>query len=312
MTKTPQDKQNAADLKQVRVMINPKSGLKSSFDALRVAMDKHWETPDREITYQFTQSLADSERKVQKAIAEGIDLLLVAGGDGTISSIGRLLVGTNVCLGTIPTGSGNGMARHFGVPLSPSGAASVLANGQVLDMDVGLLNERPFFITCSMAWDAAIVRSFEKMPIRGILPYVFAGVYEFFEYRAQPVTLVLDEQESFTVKDPLVCTVANLSQYGGGAIIAPTAQPDDGILELVIARRQDVPMLIANLGKLISGAIQDIPQVIHRRFRHLVAQRPQPAAIQVDGELIDCPAKLTITCRTGGIRMLVPAKNIKQ
>jgi diacylglycerol kinase (ATP) len=309
MTKTLQgDKRRATDLKQVRVIINPKSGLKSSFDALRIAMDRHWETPDREITYQFTQSLADSERKVLKAIDEGIDLLLVAGSDGTLSSVGRLLVGTDVCLGTIPTGSGNGMARHFGIPLSPDGAASALASGRVLDMDVGMLNDRPFFITCSMAWDAAIVRSFEKMPVRGILPYVFAGVYEFFEYRTQPVTLVLDDQEAFTVADPLVCTVANLSQYGGGAVIAPTAQPDDGILELVIARRKDVPMLIANLGRLISGTVQDIPQVIHRRFRSLVARRPKAAPVQVDGELIDCPAELTIACRAGGIRMLVPTK----
>jgi diacylglycerol kinase family enzyme len=216
-----------------------------------------------------------------------------------------------VCLGTIPAGSGNGLARHFGIPLSPVKAACKLVNGEVKRIDVGLVNERPFFITCSMAWDAAIVRSFDKMPMRGILPYIFAGAYELLEYRPSEVTMEFDDGgEPLVVSDPLVCTVANLSQYGGGAVIAPSAEADDGLLELVIARCQHVPLLIANIGKFLGGSIDDIPKVISRRFRSLVAHRPAAGIIQVDGELVDSPADVRISVNPRAINVLVPPPEV--
>jgi diacylglycerol kinase (ATP) len=296
----------AADLKRVRVLINPKSGLRTSFDSLRSALTTYWDGPDRDLAFQFISDVADSERKVRRAIDDGIDLLLVAGGDGTVSSIGRMLVGTSVCLGTIPTGSGNGLARHFGVPLAAPAAAQALAAGKVRPIDVGLINDRAFLITASLAWDAAIVESFDKIPMRGILPYVFAGVYQFFEHKPQALTVTLDQGEPFTIDDPLVFTIANLSQYGGGAMIAPKAEPDDGILELVIVRRKDLPMLVPNLGKLIGGDIGAVPQVVQRRFRSMVVTRRMPAPIQQDGELVDSPPELHIVCKHKAINMLVP------
>jgi len=230
----------------------------------------------------------------------------VAGGDGTISSMGRLLMGTPVCLGTIPVGSGNGLARHFGVPLQPAAAARSLIDGDVRAIDVGVVNERPFLITSSMAWDAAIVRSFDKMPVRGILPYIFAGAYEFFEYRPQPFHILLDSGEELDIEDPFVCTVANLSQYGGGAVIAPQAEPDDGMLELPVARKQHAPLLLANIGRLINGTMADVPNVIFRRFRSLRIERPQAAPIQVDGELIEAGKTVDVTVSEKSLKILVP------
>lgn len=298
---------NANDLSKIRVLVNPKSGVRWSFKAVQQAIDKTWGAPKRDITYQFTNDINDGVQKAQRAVQQGVDLLLVVGGDGTISNVGKVLVGTDVCLGTIPAGSGNGLARHFGIPLSPTRAVRALVDAQVKRIDVGLVNDRPFLITCSMAWDAAIVRSFDKMPVRGIVPYVFAGAYELLEYRPSEVELEFDEAEdSMVVSDPLVCTVANLSQYGGGAVIAPDAKPDDGLLELVIARCQHAPLLIANIGKFLNGSITDIPEVISKRFRSLIAHRPSAGIIQVDGELVDSPADVRISVVEKAINVLVP------
>lgn len=173
-------------------------------------------------------------------------------------------------------------------------------------IDVGTVNGSPFLVTCSMAWDAALVQSFEKSLIRGILPYVFAGVYEFLGYQPQPFTIVLDSGEVLEFPDPLVLTVANLTQYGGGVRIAPDAQPDDGQLELVVVRHQDVHALFANITKLLRGAINEIPAVVYRKFRSLKVQRKHPAPIQVDGELINASAELEITVVPQKLNILVP------
>lgn len=297
----------ATELKRIRVLVNRRSGLKWSFDAVQQAFDAAWERPGRDIVYQFLHGVEDGVEKARRAVEDGVDLVLVVGGDGTFSSIGRVLAGTDVCLGTIPTGSGNGWARHFNVPLDPAAAAASLARGVVRRVDVGRVNDRPFFITCSMAWDAALVKSFDRMPMRGILPYVFAGVYELFDYKPQPMTICLDGDETMTIEDALVFTVANLSQYGGGAVITPHAEPDDGLLELVIARRQDMPILIANIGKFLAGAVTDIPTVLSRRFRDMTVTRPKAAPIQVDGELLDSPGDVHFTVSPRAIRALVPA-----
>jgi len=179
---------------KVRVLINPNSGIGSSFTHTRDALLRHWDLLGTDLTFQFSKSKEDSKTKVQRAIDDGVGTLLVAGGDGMINTIGSLLLGSEIAMGIIPTGSGNGFARHFDIPLDIVKATIALANAKPLAIDVGFANDIPFFVTCSLAWDAALVSAFEKSPVRGILPYVFAGVYEFFEYQLQPFTLILDEK----------------------------------------------------------------------------------------------------------------------
>ncbi len=129
--------------------------------------------------------------------------------------VGRELIGTPVTLGIIPTGNGNGFARHFATPLSPPRAVAALALGETRAIGVGVVGEAPFLVTCSMAWEAAIADAFEKAPIRGILPYVFAGMQELFEYDPQDFKVTLDSHKTIELKKPLLFTIANLSQYGG-------------------------------------------------------------------------------------------------
>lgn len=293
-------------MRRVLVLVNPKSGVPRSFATLRRALDSHWEREGIELFYQFSQSKADGIAKAQRAVAEGVDVILAAGGDGTISTIGRVLVGTRVALGAIPLGSGNGFARHFGIPLSVERAVAALASGSVQPIDVGMVDGTPSLVTCSMAWDAAFVRSFEKSPVRGVLPYLFAGVQEFFEYRVQPMTVQLDDDPPITFEDPVVLTVANLTQYGGGALIAPQAKADDGFLELVVVSRRDLPWVLAQLYRLFDGSLTDVPGVVYRRFRSLTVEREHCEAIQIDGELVEAGRTIRVAVRPGSLNVLVP------
>ena len=147
-------------LRQVRVLINPRAGQGVSFDHLRAVMDRAWDRPGIDLTYQFSHSIADGKRKTRRAVAQGVDTILAVGGDGMVNSIGGELVGKPVAFGVVPVGSGNGFARHFGIPLNPEKAVTALFESERCAIDVGTANGSPFFVTCSMAWDATVASGF--------------------------------------------------------------------------------------------------------------------------------------------------------
>lgn len=289
--------------------MNPKSGVGQSLSSVVKSMEACWRDPGIDVTYQVSQSVEDGREKVRRAIEDGVESILVAGGDGMVNSIGAALIGTDVALGVIPAGSGNGFARHFGTPLNIHKAAQALCRAERQSIDVGVANDRPFFVTCGMAADAELVRRFNKSPVRGVLPYVFATAYEIMEYTPQPFRVVLDGKEELSFDDVLVFTVANLTQFGGGARIAPTACADDGFLEMVVVKRQDVSGLVAGISKLFGGTLDTLPGVVTRRFQRLDVFRHRHAAIQVDGELVEAPAVVTVKVLRKKLNVLVPSRD---
>ena len=295
-----------ATKQKVRILINPNSGLGTALDQIRQPLLKYWDLPETDLSIQFSKSKEDGQAKARRAVEDGVGRLLVMGGDGMINSIGTVLIGTDVALGVIPTGSGNGFARHFDIPLNIVKATKALAFAKTKRIDVGYANDHPFFVTCSLAWDAALVDAFEKSPVRGVLPYILAGVYQFFEYTPQPFTLLLDHAEELHIPDPLLCTIANLTQYGGGAKIAPGAKSDDGKLQLITIRRSDFPKVIPMIGKVFDGKIHQIRGIETQSFQTLTVRREKEGPMQLDGELLSAPADVQIRVQPRALNILVP------
>lgn len=293
-------------MEQLLVMVNPNAGFGASLGAIAEVVERNWSRHDTTVSYQISRSVDDGKRKTREAVARGVNTVLVAGGDGMINSIGSELIGTDVALGVLPAGSGNGFARHFGIPLTRDRAAKALVQAQRRKIDVGFANGRPFFVTCGMAADGMLVRTFEKMPMRGILPYVFAAAYEFFDYKPSPFRMFLDAGPEETVADPLVFTVANLTQYGGGARIAPQARENDGLLELVAISKADVPAALTEIGRLFNGTIDRVDGVLTRRFRRMQVVRNAPAPIQLDGELFETSAEISVEVHSAALTVLIP------
>jgi len=295
---------------RILVIINPNAGFGSSVGNLAEAVEKAWEKSSAIISYQISRDVADGQRKARQAVKDGVSAILVAGGDGMINTIGSQLIDTSVALGVLPAGSGNGFARHFEIPLNIEKAVAAMVAAVPHKIDVGFANGRPFFVTCSMAADGALVRTFEKMPVRGILPYVFAAAYEFIDYKPTPFITEIDGASPETFEDPLVFTVANLTQYGGGARIAPQACEDDGLLELVVIPKSNAAAALAGIGKLFDGTFNTLPGVVTRRFKHLKVRRKAPAPIQVDGELVEAPADVVIDVHKDALTVLIPPNTV--
>jgi len=291
-------------MKQVLVLVNQKSGTGGTYRYIS-AIEKVWDTPEHDVSFQFSLSAEDGVGKVRRAIERGTDTILVVGGDGMVNSIGCELVGTNVNLGVIPAGSGNGFARHFNIPLAPDAAAKALLNGHTQRIDVGKANDRLFFVTCSMAWDGALVESFEKFPFRGIVPYVLAGAQQLLEYKAQPFRAEIDGEE-ILFKHPLIFTVANLSQFGSDVLVAPDAKADNGNLELVAIEKNDMPLVMSQIHRFIEKTFHHHPLVTNRRFKTMVVHRESASPIQIDGELMKAETDVRIEVLPSALDVIVP------
>lgn len=294
--------------RKVRVFYNRRSGPGlSRFDRVEKAVSASWAGVADDIAWYFPSSRDSSRAMVAEALRDGADLILVCGGDGTVSSIGVELIGTGVPMGVLPLGSGNGLARHFGQSMDPAVSAEQLARGVVRDLDVGRVNGRPFLVSASFAWDAALVEAYEKLPLRGVASYVLAGAASLVEYVPQPVTLVIDGSERVEIPDPLLCTVGNLSGWGGGALIDSGADADDGRLELVAGRKRDAAHMLADLPEVFSGGSRNLPRVVYRKFSSLDILRAKEAPVQLDGEIADCGRDLGITVESRRMLVLAPA-----
>lgn len=293
-------------MRRVRVIINPRAGARSISLSLLQNIDDAFSETGADVTFQISHSPEDGREKTRLAVAEGADTVIAVGGDGMVNTVGSELVGTGVALGVVPAGSGNGFARHFGIPLRWSQAAAALARADRQEIDVGAANGRPFFVTCSLAWDAEIVKWFERSPVRGILPYVMSAAYGFFEYSPQPFEVEFEDGERAVYEDPIVFTAANLTQFGGGARIAPDANAHDGRLELVVILRRDTVAALAGLGRLFDGTLSKLSAVQTRSFRRMIVRRKRPAPAQVDGELLPPERVITIEVLDRKLTVLVP------
>ena len=294
------------NVRKLRILYNRRSGPgRSRFETVRRAVSRAWRgTADR--AWYFPADREESDAMVDAAVAEGADCLLVCGGDGTVSSVGRRLIGTGVAMGVVPVGSGNGLARHFGVPLDPEKAIAALAAGATRRMDVGVAGGVPFLVSASVAWDAALVRAYDALPFRGVVSYALAGLWSFFNYRPQPIKAVVDGRETLRFRQPLLFTVGNLAGWGGGALIDADASAEDGRLELIAGERRDTPRMLAAIRRVFSKGGKALPRVVHRTFRTLSVARPSAAPVQLDGELVDLPKRFDVTVRPSALAVLVP------
>lgn len=291
-------------MKQVLVLINPKSGVGSPYRYIS-AIEKIWDTPAHDVSFQFSQSAEDGAAKVRRAIERGTDTVLVVGGDGMVNTIGSELVNTDVRLGVVPAGSGNGFARHFKIPLQPIAAAQALLEGYTAPIDVGRVNERLFFVTCSMACDGALVETVEKFPFRGIVPYILAGAQQLLEYKAQPFHVDIDG-DSLDFKHPLIFTVANLSQFGSDVLVAPNAKADSGDLELVAIEKKDLPLVVGQIHRFIEKTFHHHPLVTNRHFKTMTVRRKNASPIQIDGELMKADTDVHIEVLPSALNVIIP------
>lgn len=290
---------------RVRAILNPRAGLRARRALEDVTRGRpSWK--DLEVT--LTTGPGAALDLAREAVAEGAELVLAVGGDGTVNEAARGLLGSGVPLGIVPVGSGNGLARTLGIPRSPSRALAVLERAVTRSIDVGTINGLPFLNVAGIGFDAVVGSAFHRAGRvggrRGLFTYIRIGLGLVRSY--EPVRLRLTAGATTVEGRPFVVTIANGRQYGGGAVLNPGARLDDGQFEIVVYDEGPLLDTIANAPRLFLGTIESA-----RRYRRVVAREAvvtteQPVEHHRDGEPEPAASRFEIALLPRALPILVP------
>ncbi len=225
--------------------------------------------------------------------------VIVAGGDGTINSTIPYLVESGACLGIIPFGSGNGLARNLRIPLNPLQAARKLLKPKKLRVDVGIINGTIYFMNVAgVGFDGYVAHEFENMGKRGIPPYVYAalkGYFKFGEFHYETQGL---KGKAFLI------AFANFPQYGGEARIAPGANPSDGKVDVIFLRKPTIGYTLGNWPRLFVGGIERLKIYSRLRVSSLKLRISPPQPSHYDGEKGPLLTQINLRVMKRAVRVL--------
>lgn len=285
--------------KRLLIIANPISGTQNKTAILQRA-ESELRSVGFDVKIALTHGPGHGAQLAAQAADEGYHGVVAAGGDGTVNEIGSALRGTATALGILPLGSGNGLARHIEETVDIDNALRVLKSDHIRDCDYGTVNDLPFFCTFGLGFDAAVSTRFAGQRRRGLPAYIQSVIREYVSFR--PREFEITTSLGTTSIRAFVMTVANASQYGNNAYVAPGASIKDGLLDVTILHSGN-PLVHAVEGiRLFTGRI-DKGVFIHSFKTDRLLIKHEPGAAHIDGEAITLPAELDIKCHHGEIRI---------
>jgi diacylglycerol kinase (ATP) len=290
----------------VAVIINPISGgVRAGRAAARAEMaaavvEAEHETADVAVT----ERRGHARELAQAAVARGARLVLAWGGDGTLNEVASALAFQPVALGIIPAGSGNGLARELGVAFRPERAIADALRASPRPIDVGEANGRLFVNMAGVGLDAHVAAEFDRRRVRrGLTGYVVIAGRALVSYR--PHTYTITTADGVRMTRAILVTVANSSQFGNGARIAPGARVDDGLLDLVVVEERARWRTLGQVPRLFTGSVHRAPGCSICQVREVSIDAEQPMTLHLDGEPFDGGTRVHVRVRPGALNVAV-------
>jgi YegS/Rv2252/BmrU family lipid kinase len=277
--------------KRILVIINPRAGQRRTA-RIRRLIDDYMERHSFDYTIKETQTATDAEQWARTARAEGYDLVVAVGGDGTIRDAceGLMRSRSEIPLAQIPTGTGNITARALRIPtIDTRKALDLIKTGKVQHFDIGYLpnHDRYFTFVAGAGYDAYLIHDTtrELKKTLGFFAYVANGVKHFFKIRRVKVTLEIDGEvrhiRAHTVMAINIGSIPNI-QWS----IGPNIDPHDGKLNLVIMSSRNILGSLIVLVKIITKNYHGFSALQHIEGERIRVSTDPPLPIQIDGEAL--------------------------
>jgi diacylglycerol kinase (ATP) len=255
----------------------------------------------------FTTGRGDASRLVWENW-ERFDVFVAVGGDGTVNEVISAVAGTEKLFSLIPAGSGNALGRELGLSMWPARALKEMVASHLRIIDTGKVNGRRFVNVCGVGFDAHIAGRFAKSKIRGPLPYVAHVLRDFMSYQPHWYRITIDGK-TFRRK-AFVVTVANTSQFGNNAYIAPRAKIDDGLLDICILKPFPVGVVPDLALRLFNGQLDHSKYCEYHQGKEILIEG-ETLGYQVDGEPIVNSQPLQLSVDGKSLNILVPGSTRK-
>ena len=261
-------------------------------------------------TILTTGARLEAIEMARQAVKDGYSRVVSVGGDGTMNEVASGLIRTDVALGLVPLGSGNGLARDLGLPMDFERSVEVALTGGIRTIDSGCVNGQAFFNVMGFGYDAELGLRFNASKHRGFLNYFKIGVTVYFQYRRQTYQVEVGDGESVAFKAYLVA-VANSTQYGGGVRIAPQANLQDGLLNMVAITSSNPIWIPSMLFRMFAGTIDRSPKAISLLSDRFLVRRGAPGPVHTDGEVHDMDRKLHVEVLPDSLKVVVPDDSVR-
>ncbi|WP_181188421.1 diacylglycerol/lipid kinase family protein [Actinopolyspora mortivallis] len=241
-----------------------------------------------------TYPLRDPTRLVEtvrSAVDAGHDFVVIGGGDGTVSSVVDVLAHTGVPMGLLPLGTANDFARTLDIPTDLERACHTIAQGRIVDIDLGLCGTNYYANRASVGVGAEVATAMSPVLKKrvGSLAYPVASARGFLRHRPFPARLSFPDGDHDTREYPslLQISVANGRYFGGGQLAVPDSGIDDSTLDITVIRHGTLRELLTVARNFRSTRLLDTDQAEHIRTRRVRVETARSMPINIDGELVD-------------------------
>jgi YegS/Rv2252/BmrU family lipid kinase len=290
-------------MKKITAIINPVSGTTSK-KRIPDLLDQYIPSDRYEKQFFFTEYQGHAFELASRAVRNKVDYVIAVGGDGTVNEVARALVESPAVLGIVPMGSGNGLARDLAIPLDSRRALEVIMERNIKTIDYCKANNRIFFCTCGVGFDASVSERFAKRKQRGPLSYIRSVFDEYLQFKPSTYEIVF-ENEVLTKKAFLV-TCANISQWGNNAYIAPQADLNDGMIDVAILLPFS-PLDIGNLlVQIFTKQIANNSKIQYYRSKNITLRRKKSGFVHIDGEPVYMDKIIHLEAFPDGLNVVVP------
>jgi len=295
--------------KKIVFIVNPISGTHNKKFILS-QLHERIDPNKYDIEIKYTERAGHAEEIAANAAADGVYCVTAIGGDGTINEIARSLIHTKTILGIIPCGSGNGLARHLRIPMDARKAIDIINEGNISVIDYGKINDKPFFCTCGVGFDAFVSLKFAAAGKRGILTYLEKTLHESLKYK--PETYEVQSDDRKTSHKAFLIACGNASQYGNNVYIAPKASLQDGLMNVTILEPftvLDVPSLAF---QLFNQTLDQNSRIKSFKSKKIHIHRTHPGVVHFDGDPIMMDEEIDIEIIPKGLYVIAPEETGKE
>lgn len=252
----------------------------------------------------FTERPGHATEICKEQVGRGVDVVVAVGGDGSVNEVARGMVGTDAVMGIIPAGSGNGLAHHLNIPILRKNALDVINRGNTVRIDTGMINEHLFVSIAGIGFDGLIAKRFEKSKLRGFVSYLKLVAEEYPTYKPKKYHLEIGGEVIET--RALFIAFANSDQFGFKASIAPRAKIDDGLLDIIIAKKPQIIELPYLASLLYWRMIETSKHIETRKTEELTIRTGKNRWVNLDGNPVKLGKTLHVKIIPRSLNIIVP------